>query len=677
MFEMPLAAAIILSVLLAAGLTVFQYPLRKEKWTWALPAFLRFLSWLFLLLLLFNPKLRQVGQKIIKPLMVVLADNSFSINHLNATDDALDALAALKNNRDINERFEVKIYSFGNEVTLDDSLKFNAPYSDFNQAFGLIKQLYKDKNYPLLLLSDGRQTYGNDYIYTFDNSTHAQVFPIVLGDTVRQADLSIQRVNVNKSVFLDNEFPVEVFLGYEGSQTVKTRFTVRDGNRLLHSENLNFDGQNRSVVTRMNLKANPLGLKTLSLELEPFENEKNTSNNVRKTTLQVLDQQARILLIAAYPHPDIGAWKRAIESSPFRKVEVVSPDSSVDIQPYQLIIRFQPNSAFENIDRKIAQLAKNTLTIIGTQTDLNYINQTTDAFSISDAGFTENIQATYQPGFAPFYVEDIGFDAFPPLKGYFAEYAFQNSIDVLLQQRINNVPLNKPLFFTYEKAENRYGVFTAENIWQWRAASVLNENQSEKPFDGVISSVVMYLSNRQNTERLTLDYEPFQENLTDRVIIARLFDRTRQPDLRGELSIRLVENKTQNTTLLNMPRKGNYYQADVSRLAPGNYRFTVTENKENLSKSGEIIIPDYNPETQFASADVQKLQTLATKTQGSLYLPAQTEELFQNLLENPKYKPVLKAEITEEPLIQRKWLVVFIILTAGAEWIVRKYKGLL
>lgn len=677
MFELPLALALLLSLVLALLLTGIQYSFAKNHRNLFLPAFLRFLSWLFLFLLLFNPKLKKNTQQIIKPQLVVLADNSASVEYLQTAENAKDFLSLLKSNTELNTHFEVKTYTFGSDVSLSDSLTFTEPASDFSKAFSLIKQLHKRRNYPLVLISDGRQSAGNDYLYAFENSPSTQVYPVILGDTFRYADLAIQRINVNKSVFLGNEYSLEVFLTYEGDEKVNSRFSVIDGGQTVHFENISFDAQQQTAVKNIKLKATPVGIKTLTLQLNPLDNEKNTTNNVHKTSIRVIDQQARILLVSDFPHPDVGMWKRAIESSPFRKVEVASPKNTAEITPYQLIIRFQPSVAFEPIDRQIAQLKKNTLTVIGTKTQTEYINQNTKAFSIKEVSFAENIQAAFRAEFSPFYVKDLGFESFPPLKGHFAEYIFNTQTEVLLSQRINNVALQKPLFFTYEDGETRYAVITAENLWQWRSASFLRENQSYAPFDNFISSVIMYLSTGRNTDRLLLEYEPFQENFADRIIIARWFDRTMTPDVRGDFSISLTRREDGYQTSLPMILTGNYYQADVSRLPPGNYDFTVTENTEKMSKSGEIIIPDYQPEQQYLTPDTDKLKNLAQRTNGKIFLPNQARDLFQQLLENPDYKPILKAQITEDSLIQQKWLVLFILLTTGAEWILRKYKGLL
>jgi hypothetical protein len=66
---------------------------------------------------------------------------------------------------------------------------------------GISKELEVGTNnkFPTILLTDGNQTSGNDYIYSFDETN--KVFPIVLGDTTKIVDLKISQINVNKYAF--------------------------------------------------------------------------------------------------------------------------------------------------------------------------------------------------------------------------------------------------------------------------------------------------------------------------------------------------------------------------------------------------------------------------------------------------------------------------------------------
>jgi hypothetical protein len=65
--------------------------------------------------------------------------------------------------------------------------------------FQRVRSRNRNNKFPTILLTDGNQTSGNDYIYSFDETN--KVFPIVLGDTTKIVDLKISQINVNKYAF--------------------------------------------------------------------------------------------------------------------------------------------------------------------------------------------------------------------------------------------------------------------------------------------------------------------------------------------------------------------------------------------------------------------------------------------------------------------------------------------
>lgn len=87
-------------------------------------------------------------------------------------------------------------------------------------------------------MTDGNQTMGSDYVYSFPNKT--TVYPVVLGDTTTFLDLKINQINVNKYAFHKNKFPVEVFLSYSGTQNVEANFNIKQGNSSILQQTVSF-----------------------------------------------------------------------------------------------------------------------------------------------------------------------------------------------------------------------------------------------------------------------------------------------------------------------------------------------------------------------------------------------------------------------------------------------------
>jgi hypothetical protein len=119
------------------------------------------------------------------------------------------------------------------------------------------------------------------------------------------------------------------------------------------------------------------------------------------------------------------------------------------------------------------------------------------------------------------------------------------------------------------------------------------------------------------------------------------------------------------------------YEVDLSGLEAGNYSFTVKVNNENISKSGELKILDYNVEQQFLNANVTKLQSLASHTEGTSYFIDNTSTLANDLLNDSRFATIQKSTKKVVPLIDWKYLLALIALSLAAEWFIRKYNGLI
>ena len=86
-----------------------------------------------------------------------------------------------------------------------------------------------------MLLTDGNQTLGNDYQFI---NTNNSVFPVVIGDTLQYEDLYVSKVNANKYSFIKNQFPVEIFVNYDGKSSITSRLRITKNGRTIFSKKL-------------------------------------------------------------------------------------------------------------------------------------------------------------------------------------------------------------------------------------------------------------------------------------------------------------------------------------------------------------------------------------------------------------------------------------------------------
>ncbi len=669
---------IILSGIIALLLALFQYWYKskiKSKLS-ILFTFLRFLILFAVLLLIVNPKFEQNQLYIEKPNLVVAVDNSSSIKHLKQDVDALKTLELISNNEAIKEKFNLVTYSFSDKISETDSINFKKEQTNIDNALSELSDIYKESVSPIILLTDGNQTYGNDY--EFNSSQYKQpVYPVILGDTTVYADLKIQQLNVNKYVYLKNKFPVEAILVYNGNVNVNSKFVVKVGSSAVYSENLSFSKSNNSKVVNFTLPANRVGVASFKAMLLPVDNEKNITNNNKNFAVEIISQKSKIAIVSDFLHPDLGVLKKSIESNEQRAVSILNSKEILSKKnDFQLVILYQPTSKFKPVFEILDKENLNRFVVIGPKTDLGFFNSINANYQQEITNQEENYQANLNLNYTPFIIDDLNFESFPPLNSNFGSVTFSVPFESILKKQVGNVSTEEPLLATFESNSRREAVLFGENIWQWRSQSFIN-SKSFNQFDDFLGKVVQYIASNKRRGRLNVEYESFYDGSSDVKIKSQFFDKNYEFDARSSLNIKLVDKISKEEKILPLIVKNNYYEIDLSSLSPSEYNFTVKVSGENISKSGSFQILEYNVEQQFLNANVTKLQQLATNSKGKSCFVVNSEAIIKDLLNDDQYTAIQKNNKNKLPLIDWKYLLAIIVISLAAEWFLRKYNGLI
>ena len=667
---------ILLSVIISGVVAFYQYLFKADnqnKTNWLL-AFLRFISVFSLLLLLINPV---VSRKVIEtnkiPLAIV-ADNSRSISELKANAVALKLFEKLNSNSALKEKFEIQSYTFDDTFIAGKSLDFKGNQSNIDDVANYLKQLNKNTLYPVVLLTDGNQTIGNDYAYSFQEST--TVFPVVLGDTTATFDLKINQLNANKYAFLKNKFPVEVFLQYNGNKSVSTTFSIEKNGKKVISQAVNFDKKNKVQSVQILLEADRVGLQKYKAVLSSSVKEKNTYNNSKNFAVEVLDQKKEIAIISDISHPDLGAFKRAIESNAQRKVTIIKTNSISDLQKYNVLILYQPTASFRKIFEVNKNLKINTFIVTGMATDFNFLNQMQSDLQFKLTNKKEDFSPSFLTDFNLFAQNDIQFSQLPPLENPFGKITEKGSLNTLLTAKVNGIEVGNPILTFSEKGNSRNAYLLGENSWKWRMESFVL-NQSFEKYDLFIDKIIQYLATNSAKKSLLVEHESFYNSGETIEIFAQYFNKSYELEENANLSITLTNKNTKSTKNYNFSKANNGYQAIFDGLTPGNYSFQVKETTSNASYNGTFEVLDFDVEKQFVNPDVSKLQQLANQNNGEIIFPNQIEKLIQKLLQENTYLPVEKTIIKNSPLIDFLFLLIIIVVSLSTEWFIRKYNGLL
>ncbi|MBO6606455.1 VWA domain-containing protein [Psychroserpens sp.] len=669
---------IILTGIIALFLALFQYAYKSKisgKRAIILGG-LRWITYFCIGLLLINPKFESFTYYNEKPNLVIAVDNSESVNFLDQKSNVEGLMNLLKSDQRLNNQFDLQFYKFGKEVDNSDVLSFDETQSNLAAVFERLSEVFSTSTAPTLLISDGNQTLGNDYAYS--NRIFKQpIYPIILGDTVTYTDIKIQQLNVNRYAYLKNKFPVEVIITYNGNTRVDSQIRIVSGNSTLFSEPITLSSTENSKIVELTLPANRVGVIPYRVEVTPLDNEKNQINNFKNFAVEVINQKTNVAIISDMLHPDLGALKKSIESNEQRTANILTSSEFINsADDYQLVILYQPSNNFRRVLKSIEDQKLNKIIVAGPKTNFSLLNQLQSNFTQDLTNQTENYQATLNQNYSTFIVDDLNFEDFPPLESKFGAINFTIPFQSILYKTVNGTQLDEPLIATYEFNSKREALILGEGIWRWRAQSFI-DTKSFNSFDNFIGKLVQYLSTNQRRTRLNVNYESFYNGNDNVRITAQFFNKNYEFNSNANVSITLTEKTTNTQNTYPFILRNNNYEVDLSGVTAGDYSFTVDVSDENISKSGELKILEYNVEQQFLNANVAKLQNLANESSGQAYFISDTSTIINELLTDSRYIIVQKSTKNVVPLIDWKYLLVLIVLSLAIEWFMRKYNGLI
>ncbi len=671
--EATTISLLILSLLSSIAIAYFQYYFKAKKvgnvthYLFVLRALVFFL----LFLLFINPSIKKTILESQKPALSVLVDNSESMAFFKEDSLVRSLVGNLRQNPSLNRKFDINYYAFGSTFRLNDSLDFNDAQTNIYDGLKTIGKLNKQRKNPVILITDGNQTVGRDYEYL---NLEKSIYPIVIGDTLSYEDISIRQLNANRYSFLNNQFPIEAILYYEGEKNINTQFVLENRGKVVFRKPLRFGRDKRTHTIRTNIKSDREGVHFYSAKIKELPKEKNIANNISDFSVEVINKQSQVLILTAIYHPDIGALKKAIERDPQRKVSISLIDNRVQIKDYQLIVLYQPNQNFNKVTRDILKEKINYFLITGNQTDWNFINNSNLGMEKNYIEQFENYGASFNAGYLVFGQKDINFSNFPPLKDKFGASQINIPHQTLLSQNINGFTSEEPLLATADENNHKKIFLLGEGIWKWRSSSYLNSN-SFNDFDEFIGNLIQYASSKKVRKRLDVDIRAIYNANEEIKVGAFYVDNNYDFDPRASLVFTVTNKQTAAKQSYPFSLADNSYQLEISSLPSGEYSYTAMVEEQNISKSGTFKVNEFSVEEQFTNANWKKLKSIANNTGGKPYLANEQNKLVKDLMEDSQYYTVQNSSIKSESIINWLWILLLIVGLLSLEWFVRKYHG--
>ncbi len=651
--------------------------------------FVRTLSLLFILFLLFDPVIKLTSTETVYPENFVFIDNSKSISKFSS-EKQITELKNLISNLSEDLEGETKFFTFGKDVKkVDiknlDSLHFNNTSTNFSSIFSFIRE--KTNLAGIVIISDGINNEGKNPIYETENLS-APIFTVGIGDTSVNSDVYVYGIHNNKFIYTGRETEIEVTIGNIELTNKEVTVGLYENNQLISSKKIKLSsaGINR---LRFSYSSKLEGEHKLTVKITNNFDEQNKNNNRKSTLINILSTKKKIAVIAGTPSPDLAAVKNSLmRNEDFEINSIIQISDSKyynDLKNLEiltssdaiLLIGFPTLNSepaiIKKIIKEIEDNNKPVFLIFSNTVNFNRLKEFKDILpfkisNISDKFIETQISVVNGTnGILSKTETDLNYwEELPPV--YLSKTKITPSINsfVLLSGKRNS---NSPILFSSNTAGRKTIILTPSDFWKWKLRPRSNSNFY---FDNFLLNAIKWLTLTSEAEffNVTTDKKSYKlgETIT---ITANLLDETYEPINNADISL-----TTNNNDQAKFSSLGNgFYKAEIKVTEPGLYEYSAKVNSPKLNINeitGKINVEEIELELIQSKMNKLLLQSLAKKNKG-IYLNIDNYTgLINKINENYNSKISYKLLDNELRLSNFEFILIFIVLFLSIEWIIRK-----
>lgn len=607
-----------------------------------LPMLLRFCSVFIVALLFLAPVWYKWESKHSTPELYLVVDNSASIKNMGTDPQGLSR-ALREFEEKLSGTFIVKSILFDTSWRYAplDSLTLGGTASAISRTLQHITDIAGKAH--VVLITDGNNTLPPSTLPPLP----ANFWGVVVGDTSLRCDAAVERVVVPAVVGEGVPFEVEVWWsmnGRCGADGVCELHIWLDG-KLIHKEKLKGDNPVRVLIRGVEGGTHRVQAKLNCKEIQ----EATTVNNSEETIIPVSEEKLKVA-VGGMPHPDRGALVRALRQQPYLSVfeltDEIPPGTNACI-----LIGWKMDFV-----KLVRSAPPNTCWLIL----LNSFTRT-DSFLLEPFPSATRLATPVRtlpqvPTSFPIYQL---VSRLPPLS---RTYALNSPLShILLTDREGT-----PLLACTPHQQAHLCVMVAEGLWQWRLHTY-RLTGSQQAFDSWLTALLMNIM------------PPVGQTF---VVPSRAEFAVTEP-----VTFEVVGAPPQDTILLqiNANNKDNQLVRTISIL-PGQTLITAgTLPAGNYSHRaflpggvelhvGTFRVMPHSREVEFFAPNVSWLEFLFSRER--LYTLDNLHELARHLRQQAHTVGTTLAR-KEYSLIDLWWLFFVVLVLLGAEWLVRKWVGIL
>lgn len=645
----------------------------------------RFITVFTLLFLLLNPLLKTITEEREKPLFIVAADKSKSMI-LNGDSAFIKNELPRKIEQltgELEKDYRVEYIEFGSDLKNQPGDSFNHVFTDFEQLFRTINNKYIYGNLGgSIIISDGLYNRGQNPLY-FNFDRPVRFYTAGAGDTVARRDVAVKRIVHNDIVFYQSTFPVEVDITADRCSGETAEVGIYRNGEKISAEKLSFERDTELKSVRFNLEADEPGVKRYTVKVTKLKDELIYENNERDFYVEVIDNRNKILLLGSAPHPDMGAFDRALSSVKTYETEtklLINNTQTPNLKDYSLVIAFHlGDKKYDGVIQNLKESEVPVLWKFGSRDDVNRVRTAVPALKINSyRNKTNDVTGGINSAFNLFtYNKTYGevLADLPPVELGLGDYELSGSLSALLVQKIGKVKTPQPLAAYSSSGEFKYGVILGEGYFRWRQHNYLNAGNTAA-FDDFMRKSAAYLMTTEDRSRFRVNYEPRTSTAVPVQFRAELYNKSFELVNDPDVDI-TIKNKQGEEREFTFARRGDQYVLNRGLMEPGEYLFEArtTLGNENFEKTGLFTVENISVESEATRANFNLLRNLAQNTGGTFVTARNLNKLPEIISNETSIKTLLREFTKFSDVIELEILFFLLLFLASAEWFLRKYNG--
>jgi len=276
-----------------------------------------------LLFLLWHPALSVATLKPQQNIVAIVLDDSASMAVADeGSSSRKDRAVSVLNSgllSDLQSKFQVRLYKMSDHLDRVEKLEQLTAAAPVTHIGDSLKQVVEDaQSLPIgavVLMSDGADNSGGIDLTTISDIRRQRipVHTIGLGREKMARDLEITDVEIAQRALPDARLAATVHLHQHGYAGQKVRVSVKDGSKLLSSQEITLKQDGIEQIEQVLFNVGSAGVKTIETSVDPLPNEENPRNNHLTRLVNVDQRKPRALYFDGEPRWEFKFLKRAVE----------------------------------------------------------------------------------------------------------------------------------------------------------------------------------------------------------------------------------------------------------------------------------------------------------------------------------------------------------------------------